>query len=427
MRLFRFTCFFLGIFAANVAQSQTREFPEVKPETVGFSTERLQHLDQAMQATVDSKTLAGVVTLLARHGKIVEFKTYGKQDLASAAPMRKDSIFRIYSMTKPTIGVAMMILYEEGTWKPNEPIAKYIPELANVRVFAGTDSEGKMIVENPKHAPTIGELMTHTAGFTYGPFGNTPVDKMYTQIGPLQSASLKEFVDKLAKIPLLYQPGEGWVYSVSVDVQGLLIERISGKSLPDFMRERVYGPLGMKDTGFSVPQEKLARLATIYTGDGLTPVARDPEVTKTPGMASGGGGLYSTATDYLHFTQMLLNGGELDGVRILSPSSVQLMRTNHLPEQLKTGKFGIGFYQMQPGFGFGYDVAVYEDPIKLGSTTGRDSYLWDGVAGTWFWVDPTNDVIFIGMIQRMLTGGGMPNLEDLTRTLTYQALIHPEK
>jgi CubicO group peptidase (beta-lactamase class C family) len=417
-------------FATGVAHAQVHELATVKPEAVGFSNERLQKLDKAMQATVDSKTLAGVVTVLARHGKIVEFKTYGQQDIAAASPMQKDSIFRIFSMTKPTIGVAMMMLYEEGKWRPSDPVAKFIPELKDLQVFAGTNADGTMTLEKPKHAPTIGELMSHNAGFTYGLFGNTPVDNLYKKVNPLETKSLKEFIDKLATIPLLYQPGEGWVYSVSVDVQGLLIERISGKSLPDFMQERVFGPLGMKDTGFSVPQEKLNRVATIYTTGpgGIVPMPRDPEITKTPGMASGGGGLYSTAMDYLRFTQMLLNNGELNGTRLLAPSSVELMRTNHLPEQVTAkGTFGIGFYKMQPGFGFGYDVAVYEDPIKLGSTTGQGTFLWDGVAGTWFWVDPTNDVIFIGMIQRMMLGGGVPNLEDLSRSLVYQSLVEPKK
>jgi CubicO group peptidase (beta-lactamase class C family) len=430
MRLRRSSLALAALIIVTAAHAQTREFAQVKPEAVGFSSERLHRIDDAMQATIDSKTLAGMVTVLARHGKIVEFKTYGQQDIASATPMQKDSIFRIYSMTKPTIGVAMMILYEEGKWRPSDPIAKFLPELANVQVYAGADADGKMILEKPKHAPTIGELMSHNAGFTYGLFGNTPVDNLYKKSNPLEGNSLKDFIDRLASIPLLYQPGEAWVYSVSVDVQGLLIERMSGKSLPEFMQQRVFGPLGMKDTGFSVPQEKLNRVATIYTTGpgGIVPIARDPQITQTPGLASGGGGLYSTATDYLRFTQMLLNNGELNGVRILAPSSVQLMRTNHLPEQVTSkGTFGIGFYKMQPGFGFGYDVAVVEDPVRLGSTTGQGSFLWDGVAGTWFWVDPTNDVIFIGMIQRMLLGGGVPNLEDLSRSLVYQALVDPKR
>jgi CubicO group peptidase (beta-lactamase class C family) len=419
------------LIAIGSIYSQTGPLPEAKPETVGFSAERLKRLDEAMQAMVDSRQLAGIVTMVARHGKLVRQKTFGLRDIAESKPMQQNTIFRIYSMTKPITGVAMMILYEEGKWRPNDPIAKYIPEFANLRVYSGVDVEGKLKLEAPAHSPTIGELMSHTAGFTYGVFGNTPVDKMYQESNPLQAGSLKEFIDRLAKLPLVYQPGEGWIYSVSVDVQGYLVEKLSGKSCPDFVRERIFVPLGMKDSGFFVPAEKLARLATIYTTDakspGLTALPRDPNVTKVPGLPSGGGGLYSTAEDYLRFAQMLLNGGELNGVRILSPSTVALMRVNHLPERLMTGKFGIGFYTMQPGLGFGYDFAVFENPAKFGSTAGQGTYLWDGAAGTWFWIDPANDLVFVGMIQRMPTAAGAPNMEDLSRTLIYQALVDPKK
>jgi CubicO group peptidase (beta-lactamase class C family) len=397
----------------------------------GFSADRLKLFEKGMQALIDQKQLAGMVTMVARHGKIVDQKTYGVQDLAAANPMQKDTIFRIYSMTKPITGVAMMILYEEGKWNPKDPIVKYIPEFANLKVYAGTDSEGKIKLEAPAHAPTMGELMSHTAGFTYGVFGNTPVDKLYQASSPLQSGSLKELIEKLSTLPLLYQPGEAWVYSVSVDVQGYLVEKLSGKPFPEFLRERIFAPLAMKDTGFFVPEDKLARLATIYTIDpkkpGLTALPRDPNVSKAPAMPSGGGGLYSTAGDYLRFAQMLLNGGTLDGARILSPSTVELMRSNHLPLNLMTGKFGIGFYFMQPGLGFGYDCAVFEDPAKVGSTVGKGAYLWDGAAGTWFWIDPANDIVFVGMIQRMLTAGAPPNMEDLSRALIYQALVDPKK
>ena len=418
----------LTAFAASA--DGTRAIETAKPETVGFSSERLQRLDDAMRATVDNKVLAGGVTVLARHGKVVSFNTYGQQDIATGKPMQKDSIFRIFSMTKPVTGVAMMLLYEEGKWRPSDPIAKYIPELKDLKVYAGQGPDGQPILEAPKHAPTVGELMTHTAGFTYGLFGASPVDKMYAQAKLLEAPSLKEFIDKLAKLPLAYQPGEGWEYSVSVDVQGYLVERLSGMPFAQFLDQRVFKPLGMTDTAFFVPESKLGRLASIYTvGPNATLAAmpRDPNVSKAPGMPSGGGGLYSTASDYLRIAQMLVNEGELDGVRLLSPSTVRLMRSNHLPEKLMTGKHGIGFYRMQPGQGFGYDVAVIEDPAKVGSSAGAGSYLWDGIAGTWFWVDPTNDVVFIGLIQRWMMAPGMPNLEDLSRQLVYQALVDPEK
>jgi CubicO group peptidase (beta-lactamase class C family) len=422
----------LGFFlAVGSASGQTGPLPEARPDSVGFSAERLRRLDQALQALVDGKQLAGLVTMVARHGRLVDQKTYGQQDIAGAKPMQKDTIFRIYSMTKPITGVAMMILYEEGKWKPSDPIAKHIPELANLKVYAGAEGDGSLKLEAPAHAPTMGELMSHTAGFTYGFFGNTPVDKLYREASPLGAASLQQFVDRMAKLPLVYQPGEAWLYSVSVDIQGYLVEKLSGKPFPDFVRERILGPLGMKDTDFFVPPDKLGRLATVYTpdpkGSGLTAVPHDPNVSRPPGLPSGGGGLYSTASDYLRFAQMLLGAGELDGVRLLSPSTVRLMRSNHLPERLMTGKFGIGLYTMQPGLGFGYDFAVLEDPVKIGSSAGQGSYLWDGLAGTWFWIDPSNDLVFVGMVQRIVTAPGMPNLEDLSRAFVYQALVEPGK
>src|SRR5262245_30176977 len=324
-----------------------------------------------MKAIVDSKQLAGITTVVARHGQIVQQMEYGYADVASQKPMQKDTIFRIYSMTKPITGVAMMMLYEEGKWKPSDPIAKYIPEFKDLKVFAGLDADGKPTFAAPNHAPTMGELMSHTAGFTYGFFGQTPVDKMYQQANVLAAESLQDFIDRMAKLPLLYQPGEGWVYSVSVDIQGYLVEKLSGKTFPDFLRERVFEPLKMNDTAFFVQESKLPRLATIYQmgANGLNPTPRDPNVSTLPKMPSGGGGLYSTTGDYLRFAQMLLNGGELDGVRVLAPSSIDLMRTNHVPDAVKAAnKFGIGNYRMQPGMGFGFDFAIYEEPAKIGST-----------------------------------------------------------
>jgi CubicO group peptidase (beta-lactamase class C family) len=407
----------------------TAEISETKPEAVGFSSERLGKLDSAMKSLVDSKKLAGMVTVLARHGKIVEERTYGYADVASQKPMQKDTIVRIYSMTKPITGIAMMMLYEEGKWKPSDPIARYIPEFRDLKVYSGVDKDGKPTYDKPGHAPTMGELMSHSAGFTYGVFGSTPVDKMYQEAQLFSAPSLQDFIERVAKLPLVYQPGEGWVYSVSVDIQGYLVEKLSGKSFPDFLRERIFLPLGMKDTGFFVPAEKLDRVATIYQGDANAGAAmpKDPGISQPPGMPSGGGGLYSTAGDYLRFAQMVLNGGELNGVRLVAPSSIELMRTNHVSDEVKNArKFGIGLYQMQPGLGFGYDFAILEDPLKLGSTTGKGTFLWDGIAGTWFWIDPTNDVVFVGMVQRWLLSPGTPDVESLSRALTYQALVNPK-
>jgi CubicO group peptidase (beta-lactamase class C family) len=424
-----FVVLVLGLWL-GAAQARNVTLPEATPEAVGFSSERLKRLDAGMKAMVDNKQLAGVATLVTRHGQIVQQMVYGQQDLASNTPLQKDTIVRIYSMTKPITGVAMMILYEEGKWKPSDPISRYIPEFKDLKVFERLDADGKPVTDLPGHPPTMGELMSHTAGFTYGLFGSTPVDKLYAQANLFGASSLEEFIDKLAPLPLAYEPGQGWMYSVSVDIQGYLVEKLSGQPFADFLRERIFEPLGMNDTAFFVPPNKLARLATIYqlTPNGLAPMPRDPNVSTPPGFPSGGGGLYSTGGDYLRFAQMLANRGELNGVRILAPSSVELMTSNHVPDAVKAaGKFGIGNYRQQPGFGFGFDVAIYEEPTRIGSSVGKGTFLWDGIAGTWFWVDPTHDIVFVGIIQRWMGPTPGPNIEDLSRALTMQALIDPSK
>jgi CubicO group peptidase (beta-lactamase class C family) len=415
---------------AQQAKDKAAEPAANKPESLGFSSERLDVLHKAIQDQVDQKYLAGVVTLLARHGKVVELKAYGKKDVAAGTPMTTDTIFRIFSMTKPVTGVAMMILYEQGKWHPEDPISKYIPEFAHLKVYKGMDADGKMILEDPVHPPTMHELMTHTAGFTYGAFGNTPVDKMYQAQGILQSKSLQDMVDKLANIPLLYQPGTKWVYSVSMDVQGYIIEKLSGQTLPDFVQQHILGPLGMKDSGFYVPKDKWDRFATLYVGDAhgqVVPAPGPPGAgyDHQPAMPSGGGGMVSTAQDYLRFAQMLLNDGELNGVRILAPSSVRLMTSNHLPPSLMTGEFSIGFEHIRPGMGWGYDCAVFTDPAEADEIVGNGTFYWLGAADTWFWVDPTNDLIFVGMTQHLF-GVGQPNVEDLSRPPVYQALVKPK-
>jgi CubicO group peptidase (beta-lactamase class C family) len=414
---------------AQQANTKAFDLAESKPEAVGFSSERLERLHAAMQRQVDEKQLPGIVTILARHGKVVEERSYGKKDIASGAPMTKDTIFRIYSMTKPVTGVAMMILYEEGKWHPGDPISKYIPEFAHLKVLKGVDQSGAPILEEPVHPPTMGELMTHTAGFTYGFFGDTPVDKMYNESRVLQSQNLQEMIDKLAKIPLLYQPGSRWVYSLSMDIQGYIVEKLSGQSMPDFMQQHIFGPLVMKDSGFFVPKEKRNRFATLYaespTGELVTAApggAAPTDYAKQPSMASGGGGMVSTAEDYLRFSQMLLNQGELDGVRILAPTTVQLMTANHVAPSLMMDESSIG---PRPGLGWGYDCAVFTDPPQAAAVVGKGTFWWQGAADTWFWIDPTNDVIFVGMTQRML-GSRWPEVQELSQPTVYQALLKPK-
>lgn len=416
---------------AQAIRNKARDLAVVKPEAEGFSPQRLERLDAAMQNVVDQRKLAGIVIALARHGKMTHFRAFGKKDLASGNPMKEDTIFRIFSMSKPITGAAMMILYEEGKWNPEDPVSKYIPEFAHLKVFKGVDKNGNMILEDPIHPPTMRELMTHTAGFTYGFTPNDPIDKMYRDQHVLESDTLQDMINKLAKIPLLYQPGTQWVYSLSVDIQGYIVQKLSGMPLADFMRKRIFDPLGMKDTGFYVPKEKWSRLATLYTGNKngelipFTGPALGLDFSKPPTMPSGGGGLVSTAHDYLRFAQMLLNGGELDGARILAPATVKLMSSNHLHANLMTGQFGIGLQRIRPGFGYGYDMAVFTNPALADNPVGNGTFLWDGAAGTWFWVDPEYDIVFVGMIQRIGGGPGMPNMEELSRATTYQALIDP--
>ena len=414
--------------AASANAASGEGIAAAQPEDAGFSSERLQRLKTWTHQVVDAGELSGMVTLVTRHGKLVYSDVYGLQDIATKKPMTADTIFRIYSMTKPITGVAMMMLYEEGKWLPDEALSKYIPEFANLKVFAGVDAQGNPILEAPLHPPTVGELMTHSAGFTYGVFSDTAVDKLVRESNPLGSSSLKEMIQKLSTLPLAYQPGTKWMYSLSVDVQGYLVEKLSGRPLPEFMRERIFTPLGMRDTAFNVPPEKMSRLATVYEGkDGkLVPQPHDKGVNSVPGLPSGGGGLYSTAGDYLRFAQMLANGGSLGDVRILAPSTVEVMRTNHLAPNLRTGEFAIGFQRMRAGFGFGYDVAVFDDPALISVPVGKGTFLWDGAAATFFWVDPTDDVVFIGMLQRRV-GSGIPQVQRTSRQLLYQALLDPAK
>jgi CubicO group peptidase (beta-lactamase class C family) len=418
--------------SSSAAAHHALDLTPVKPESVGFSSQRLENLHALIQNEIDQKHLVGAVTILARHGKIVEYRTYGLRDLATSTPMTKDTIFRDYSMTKPVTGVAMMVLYEQGKWLPNDPISKYIPEFAHLKVQKGVDADGKSILVDPDHAPTMRELLTHTAGFSYGG-GKTPADAMYHDLKVMQSANLQEMIDKLAKIPLLYQPGKGWLYSSSMDIQGYIVEKLSGQSLPDFDRDHIFAPLGMRDAGFFVPADKRKRFATNYYSDPQGNLKPGPiadgiptDYATQPTMASGGGGMISTAEDYYRFAQMLANGGQLEGKRVLAPSTVKLMTSPHVAESLLTGEFGIGMSVIRPGFSWGYDCAVIFDPAAANLSDGKGTFFWDGAAGTWFFVDPTNDIVFVSMIQRM-TSPDNHSLMYRSHAVIDQALVDPSK
>ncbi|HEX6161874.1 MAG TPA: serine hydrolase domain-containing protein [Vicinamibacterales bacterium] len=423
------------VVATSSLHAQTRvatlaPLPTATPQSVGFIPGAIEKMDAGMQGLIDQKALAGIVTLVAKNGKVVHHKAYGMQSIDNATPMKLDTIARIYSMTKPITGVAMMMLYEEGKWKPGDPIAKHIPEFANLKVYAG-EKDGQPVLEAPAHPPTMGELMSHTAGFTYGLFGNTPVDQMYRKNNPLEAPSLQGMIDRLATLPLLYQPGTKWVYSVSVDIQGYLVEKLSGKPFPEFLRTRLFDPLEMVDTGFTVPAEKLNRVSDIYSYDRakatLVAEPRDPNISKMPGLPSGGGGLYGTAADYFKFAQMLLNGGEYNGKRFLKKQTVDMMRTNVLSDEVLKGNNGVGQARFSPAQGFGYDFAVVLDPDGAKRQVGKNSYWWWGIAGTWFWIDPTNDVVFVGIIQRRSAPPGTATMhEDISRRVIAEALPPPK-
>ena len=425
MRLSRLPAFFI---AATLGASTVwaASLPTATPNSVGMSAERLAKLNDQMKSLVDQGRLAGSVTMVSRHGKVVEFDANGKRDIAANAPMQKDSIFRIYSMTKPITGVAMMMLFEEGKWQLNDPVSKYIPEFTNLKVY-GTDATNNVVMKDQAHPVTMRELMSHTGGFTYGIFSNTPVDKLQREANVLDiNITLDEFIKRVAKVPLNSQPGTEWHYSISVDIQGYIVQKLSGMPFEEYLEKRIFKPLAMNDTGFYVPKEKLGRLAEFYGYDPsgkLTVIGPkdglNHDFSAKPTFPSGGGGLVSTASDYMRFCQMLLNGGELDGVRLLSPKTVELMHSNMIAPGLTV--FGLNA-------GFGLDFAIYTDPVAAGGYYGKDTFWWGGAAGTWFWIDPVNDLIVVGMIQQVAgTGaaatGVIPDVRGLSHALTYQAVI----
>lgn len=407
-----------GLFAtgALIALPVQAEVKLAAPASVGMSAEGLKGIDQAMHGLVDQGRLAGVTTLVARHGKVVHFDAYGVQDVNSKTPMQRETIFRIASMTKPVTGVAMMILFEEGKWKLDDPVAKFIPEFADLKV-KGPD--GTLVAQD--HPMTMRELMSHTAGFD--------VSSGYAPEVTDRNQPLQAMIDKLAKLPLATQPGTDWRYGPSVNIQGYLVEKLSGQPLDVFFQTRIFDPLKMPDTGFAVSADKLPRVSAIHSYDEQKKLIAPPnpiDASVKPVLLSGSGGLLSTTQDYWRFSQMLLNGGELDGSRILKPETVKLMRQNVLKEGVLVDLYG----PSMDGVGFGMDFAVILDPAKAKTPQGKDSYYWGGAFGTWFWIDPTNDVVFVGMIQNLngsIPGRDTPDVRSTSYPLVYKALTDPKK
>ena len=435
-----------GLIVGVSVTAVAREIGTSKPERQGYSSERLEKITAFMDAKVADGTMVGGMGVIARNGKIIYQRTYGQADREAGRPMEADAIYRIYSMSKPITGVALMMLYEDGKFRLNDPIAMYMPEFAKLQV--ATSTAGTNIVSDgttsrtvgsgdqslvgewraPTRQPTVRDLLRHTAGMTYGVFGNTEVDQLYREAGLLGDMSLAEFTKALGQLPLQYDPGSQWHYSVSVDVQGRLVEVLSGMSFGEFLKQRVFDPLDMRDTDFQVNEGNKDRLAQMYkpqgvdannffspaTGSGLevADAFASARVIYGGKFESGGGGLVSTARDYLRFSQMLLNGGELDGVRILSPKTIELMTTNHL------GELPMGFGRSGAGFGLGFGLVL--NPGEVGEVSSAGEYNWGGAAGTRCWIDPQENLIGLFMVQSI---PHRTRLADDFKVLTYQALV----
>jgi CubicO group peptidase (beta-lactamase class C family) len=426
--------------------SDAQEWPKqaaADPTALGFTAEGLAALDAAMAKSVADQDVAGMVTLLVKDGDVAQFKTYGTQsgDPKTGAPMTQDSMFRIYSMSKPITGVAMMQLYEQGKWTLEDPVEKFVPELANLKVLVMKDNKpvmkgGKPELADMKSKPTMRQLMSHSAGFGYGLCctdpkgpGYNPADEAFVKTGVLASKDLEEMIGKIKDIPLIYDPGTRWSYSASVDIQGLIVQRLSGQKFGEYLKANVFTPLGMNDTSFFVTEANKPRFADVYSWDKKTSVlvaqverADRPKFTDADRLESGGGGLVSTTHDYGRFVQMLLNKGELAGKRVLKAESVDLMATNAIGD-LGIYSDGTTANPGRPGQKFGLDFAIYEDPAAGQNPYGKGTFYWGGAAGTWFWVDPVNKLAFVGMIQSM--GGRREGAIDFraeSAKLTYAAL-----
>ena len=434
IRLLRFA----PVLALSISLSAWGQgLPDARPAEVGLDADQLSKITAMLQADVESGATVGSMALVARNGKVAYSAVAGAADRENQQPMKEDSIFRIYSMSKPIVSTALMTLYEDGLFHLQDPVGKYLPEFRGLQVLVekGEVEGGAPGVNRDRNAAapplpdpstydlvparrpvTVQDLMRHTAGLTYGIFGNTTVDKTYRHYGLLGDHDLKEFIAELGKAPLQYQPGTRWHYSVSVDVQGALIEVLSGMPLDEFLEERIFKPLEMVDTGFYVPAGKMDRFAQMYVPGGengleVAPTAASRNFVKKPTFFSGGGGLVSTTADYLRFCQMHLNGGHLDGVRILGRKTIELMRTDHLGDV----KRGNGAY----GFGLGFAVA--KDPALAGAVGSVGEYNWGGAAGTSFWIDPEENLIGIYMIQ--ILGGSGSSSSRTFKNFAYQSII----
>jgi CubicO group peptidase (beta-lactamase class C family) len=401
---------------------------DAKPEHVGLSSERLARVNAWAQRLVDDGKLAGLITMVARRGQLVHFNTCGMADIKRETRMAPDTIFRFYSMTKPLTSTAIMMLYEEGRFQLDDPITRYLPCFKDMRVAVG-GMRGKLETVPAERDITFRDLLTHTSGLTYGFMEATPVDAQYRERGvdfQTSDKTLAEVVEIAADVPLIAQPGAEWNYSIATDVLGHLVAVISGKPFDQYLRERVTGPLGMVDTEFHVPADKLSRFAANYTimPDGRLMLIDDPQKSifgKQREICSGGGGLVSTATDYMRFCRMMLNKGEFDGVRLLGRKTVELMTSNHLRgdmAEMGQPRFSESSYY---GIGFGLGFSIMLDPAKAQILGTPGEYAWGGAASTAFWIDPAEDMAVI-MLTQLMPSSTYPIRREL-RVLTYQAIV----
>jgi CubicO group peptidase (beta-lactamase class C family) len=387
------------------------------PETVGLSAARLDRIDKVMQQYVDEGKVAGVVTLVMRDGKVAHHKAFGKSDIEASKPMTTDAMFRIASMSKPITATAVMVLYEQGRFLLNDPVAKYIPEFANPRVLVRSD-DGSSRIEPARREITIRHLLNHTSGLTYddGPLG--PYYKeagIATGLAPTDD-TIEQMVKKLAKLPLISQPGEEMHYGLSIDVLGYLVEVLSGQDFNRFCQEHIFGPLQMDDTCFVLPEEKLPRLARMYSlADGkLKKSATDPAFLTRQPFFSGGAGIVSTAADYARFAQMVLNGGQLDGARVLSRKTVELMLSNSIGDLYAPFRYNTGD-KMGYGFGIRTERGAFDELESLGIVG------WDGAYFTRFWIDL--DEKFVGIFMTQMDNYWWADLATKYRVLVYQAIV----
>ncbi|MCZ6874299.1 MAG: serine hydrolase [bacterium] len=404
----------------------------VKPEDVGLSSQRLERIGAHLQSRyIDTGKVTGTLTLVARHGQIAYFEPQGHLEVECQRPMQRDTIFRIYSMSKPITTVGLMMLYEQGLLQLDDPVHRFIPSWKNLQVYR-TGNHPDFDTVTPERPMTVSDLMSHTSGLTYGFTERSNVDAAYRKLGVADRSkpgyTLQDMVDALAQLPLEFSPGTRWNYSVSTDVLGYLVQVISGQRFDQYLHDHILQPLGMDDTGFTIAEAQLPRFACNYLhqSDDRLQLIDSPEESeyRKQSLFSGGGGLISTAEDYFRFTQMLLNGGELDGVRLLGRKTIQLMTMNHLPggQDLTQLALPSGFSETAyAGVGFGLGFSVMLDPARTQILGSVGEYAWGGAASTAFWVDPVEQMLVIFMTQ-LMPSSSYPIRREL-RALTYAALI----